>query len=482
MFILYMPDTKSFPHAPVFVFSILLVASIALVWDAKISQTEHKAHEQDRIVASLDGAAELIQRKIDDLRRSVLLFARSELDTLKHLSRHTDDYETLDSLIERVGIEFPYSFTITLANPMGKLYLNDFDGNILDACKSDIRSFAEHNHPPNIAIHPNSNSYHFDIMVPINLGDNKDAIFFVSFRPSLIVDILKNKELIGHSLILTHKEKKGLIEITSDGARNVITSGNYFLSETILDSVQHSLEVKDTHWQLSDLPNTNSLGEYAMETWIRVGTTLLVLLSISILMMKLLSRSNQKILQQNQVLINQSKSLLATESTLLTEKNRTSDLLESMVDAYVALDRQWNITDMNKQAEIFFYSNKNELVGHNMWDKLPETASFFYKSLQKAMVTRKMSNFSGYYPPQQKWFETRAYPTPEGMALIIHDITEIKEEHDKVIDTELRVNAIINSTSEGIFTTNYKGTIESFNQALFLDTQNPKPLANRSLY
>ena len=60
------------------------------------------------------------------------------------------------------------------------------------------------------------------------------------------------------------------------------------------------------------------------------------------------------------------------------EKSQRSEaqsrtILESITDAFCALDRDWRFTYVNRQAEVLLGRSRDDLIGKNHWDEYPET-------------------------------------------------------------------------------------------------------------
>ena len=100
---------------------------------------------------------------------------------------------------------------------------------------------------------------------------------------------------------------------------------------------------------------------------------------------------------------------------------------ESMADAFVSLDTEWNYTYMNKIAGVIFNRVPENMVGKNIWEEFPEgVGQPFHLAYEKAMKSQKPEYLIEYYPPYNKWFENRIYPSPSGLSIFFTDITEKK--------------------------------------------------------
>jgi len=116
----------------------------------------------------------------------------------------------------------------------------------------------------------------------------------------------------------------------------------------------------------------------------------------------------------------------AADDTLRTEQARTARILESITDAFFALDHEWRFTFLNAQAERLLLRPRAELLGRNVWAEFPATVGTdFDRHYHHAVNAQTSVTFEAYYPPPlDTWFEVRAFPSPEGLSVFFHDITE----------------------------------------------------------
>jgi PAS domain S-box-containing protein len=115
------------------------------------------------------------------------------------------------------------------------------------------------------------------------------------------------------------------------------------------------------------------------------------------------------------------------EKALASVSEQLRELLTNMADGFVRLDRDWRYTFVNKRAGQMFGRSPEELLGRDIWEEFPEgIGQPFYRAYHKAMADQQVSQIQSYYPPWDKWFENRIYPSPEGVSIFFDDITERK--------------------------------------------------------
>jgi PAS domain S-box-containing protein len=107
---------------------------------------------------------------------------------------------------------------------------------------------------------------------------------------------------------------------------------------------------------------------------------------------------------------------------------RTTSILESITDAFYALDRQWRFTYLNQQAERLVHRTQAELLGKSLWEEFPETTqTITYRTFHQAMSEQVRADFEVFNPPLKAWFEVHAYPSRDGLAVYFHDISAYKQ-------------------------------------------------------
>ena len=123
-------------------------------------------------------------------------------------------------------------------------------------------------------------------------------------------------------------------------------------------------------------------------------------------------------------------------------------ILESISDAFVAVDREWRFTYLNAKAEQVFRMKSRRLIGRYCWDLFPEgIRTEGYRRLHEAMAEGKSVYYLEYSLRYRIWYEVTAYPHANGLTIYFRDVTErIAAEqklrlHERAI--EASVNAII---------------------------------------
>jgi PAS domain S-box-containing protein len=116
--------------------------------------------------------------------------------------------------------------------------------------------------------------------------------------------------------------------------------------------------------------------------------------------------------------------VLEAKKQLEVTNKRTQTILESITDAFIAVDENWIITYFNKEAETMFRRNREQVIGQVVWQVFPNAIhEKFYPEYHRAMSDRVSVRFNEYVPDEGMWLEVTAYPSGEGLSAHLKDIT-----------------------------------------------------------
>ncbi|MFT3680752.1 MAG: CHASE3 domain-containing protein [Ferruginibacter sp.] len=180
----------------------------------------------------------------------------------------------------------------------------------------------------------------------------------------------------------------------------------------------------------SNESKTNSLNSI----FLSIVVSILVLLGLFIqkIRLDLIERKKTALALEN---MNNELEQRVVERTTELEKSR--DKLEEtflrITDAFIALDKDWNYTYLNKKAGELIQRQPESLVGKNVWKEFPEAVgSATYQILHMAMKEQRYMWNEDYFAPLDLWQENHVYPSPDGVSLYIRDISERKKSESKV--------------------------------------------------
>ena len=131
------------------------------------------------------------------------------------------------------------------------------------------------------------------------------------------------------------------------------------------------------------------------------------------------------------------QALRQSEARLQESNEHLTNVLESITDSFIAADRNWRCTYVNSKAAELLRHPADELVGKIVWDILPAALSQANEpELTKAMREHVPVHFQSHAESLQRWFDTDVFPTKEGVALFIRDVTERKHFNEQLRQTQ----------------------------------------------
>jgi PAS domain S-box-containing protein len=116
------------------------------------------------------------------------------------------------------------------------------------------------------------------------------------------------------------------------------------------------------------------------------------------------------------------------------------NILDRVEDGFVAFDREWRVTYVNRQAAQVvsrLHKTPGALIGQNIWEELPElVGTKAHEEYHRAVAEQVTVNFELYYPPIDTWLEVRAYPSLDGLSVFFQDVTERKRMEESLGERE----------------------------------------------
>ncbi len=109
----------------------------------------------------------------------------------------------------------------------------------------------------------------------------------------------------------------------------------------------------------------------------------------------------------------------------LRQAERHAALLETIQDAFVALDLELRYTYVNPRAELILGRRAEELLGMRLEEAFPAASgSPVLEALRRTLATGEGTQVEAFSPVIHRWTEARIYPGPDGVSLVFQDVTE----------------------------------------------------------
>jgi PAS domain S-box-containing protein len=154
------------------------------------------------------------------------------------------------------------------------------------------------------------------------------------------------------------------------------------------------------------------------------------------------------------------------EAALQESEEQSRNILESITDAFFALDEDWRFTYVNQTACALVGRTPSDLIGQVFWKEFPGVNdSAFEQMHRRVMRDRVAESLTEFYPDHDRWYEVRSYPAVNGVTMYFRNVTaQIQAEAALQEQTNL-LQLIINSIGDGLILANPQGEFVLVNQA-----------------
>ncbi|HEV7807189.1 MAG TPA: PAS domain S-box protein [Solirubrobacteraceae bacterium] len=130
-------------------------------------------------------------------------------------------------------------------------------------------------------------------------------------------------------------------------------------------------------------------------------------------------------------------------------QRRIETILESITDAFVAVDGQWRYTYVNDlalermRARLGPELRREEVLGRGMWELFPSIVETeLHERYQEAMRERRPVQFEAFIPGDDEWVDAHAYPSDGGLSIYYRDVSDRKRA-EAAHDERARQRAVV---------------------------------------
>lgn len=240
---------------------ILIGLGVFLFWLGLERYQVFKSEQERAAVKATQIAAREIKHIVESKQRTVKLFSEDHRGLIFALSHQPDEPILHTDLNEQIHRHIPDFFASNIMTTSGEIVVGDFDGHVGELCVIDMKQFISSGRQV-VRIHPNIDTYHYDVLTRFTNGKD-DRVFFVSFNPRELTQLLNSVQPLLHELILINKDMQDLIEVTASGSRDVMTHRDDFrFTADERSRVMSTAKVDGTMWHVVDLHEPGLLDQY----------------------------------------------------------------------------------------------------------------------------------------------------------------------------------------------------------------------------
>jgi diguanylate cyclase (GGDEF)-like protein/PAS domain S-box-containing protein len=156
---------------------------------------------------------------------------------------------------------------------------------------------------------------------------------------------------------------------------------------------------------------------------------------------------------------------LRLDHELQRSHRQSFEILESITDAFYALDRNWRFTYVNRRAGELLNRDPAELIGKDGWSEFPEARDYVvYEQFHKAMETQRARSFEYYFDPLDTWFEVHAYPSEDLLSVYFRRSNEKIRIQRELEASERRYRTLTDAMPQMVWLTDANGYHLYYNQ------------------
>ncbi|HEX5487303.1 MAG TPA: EAL domain-containing protein [Limnobacter sp.] len=135
----------------------------------------------------------------------------------------------------------------------------------------------------------------------------------------------------------------------------------------------------------------------------------------------------------NELLLIGKASKLHIEEALIKSEERINSILESMDDAFFAIDFNGYISYINEKGAELLGKNSTLLLGRQLWDRAPHLKKTpLFKHLNESKGNGEHASFQWQDPQDETWYQVKTYPSQDLVSVFFTDINSIKQNESKM--------------------------------------------------
>ncbi|CAA9363864.1 Two-component system sensor histidine kinase/response regulator hybrid [uncultured Microcoleus sp.] len=138
------------------------------------------------------------------------------------------------------------------------------------------------------------------------------------------------------------------------------------------------------------------------------------------------------------------------EQALRESEEQSRNILESIGEAFLAVDENWRFTYVNQFAETLLDRIPGDLIGKNLWEEYPGVIGSEFEPIYLIpMRDRVPASLTAFYPDHDRWYEVRSYPAAHGITIYCKNVTDQIQAEAALRQSEERYRTLFESIDEG---------------------------------
>jgi PAS domain S-box-containing protein len=146
-----------------------------------------------------------------------------------------------------------------------------------------------------------------------------------------------------------------------------------------------------------------------------------------------------------------SEGLHRARATAEAGKLKMEHLLNSISDAFMAVDADGQYTVANQRATEILGKPREDLRGRELTDVFLEgTGADLRAAIEEAMERHRPGRLESFHEPSQRWFEHRLYPYGGGVSIFFSDMTDQKRAEQRLTQWNAELEQRVHERTENL--------------------------------
>jgi diguanylate cyclase (GGDEF)-like protein/PAS domain S-box-containing protein len=433
---------------------LLLGALSALViGDGARQVYEFRRQQQHWSIQAVQSTAATFEYELRSLEHSVSVFALAHRSLIQQATIGPARSNAFEQLRTQIEAYFPDSLAFAIAHEDGDPIAEAIAGITGPPGRAGLQALAPDGTFRLTLLHPNPGHFYLDVNVALpSDGDRASLLFLVRFHPKLLARQLELHRTPGHQLMLLRSDPPTLIEVTVEGAHDLLSSPPE-LSPAELSRIGHSVPLPQTGWRVVDLLNAKLLGEFQRTVWVSHA---LILLGIFVLTLGLVS-----------MVVGREGKVSHLSRALGKAQERYRSIVEEQVELVLRFRPDGTLNFVNAACSEYLGRAKDELLGTSLFDRIPQeerkAIQDHLKRLDPQRPSARIRHRVQLADGQLRWLERsdRIIPgdtehAPEYQT-VARDITEQKIMEEALREREEQYRDLVENSQDLIWTVDDEG-------------------------
>ena len=141
-----------------------------------------------------------------------------------------------------------------------------------------------------------------------------------------------------------------------------------------------------------------------------------------------------------------------------------AEILDRISDGFVELDLDWRFTYINRAAEQYFGTPRDQMLGKVAWDLFPEgVGPTVAQEYLRAVAGTTPVEFEVLSPIKNNWVAHRIYPSGSGATIYFRDVSAERGAAEVLRESEQRFRSLYDHCLDGVLLTTPEGDILAAN-------------------